>query len=58
MKRLIAFASPLLVTFAVAAGCSDKASSTTTVKKEGPGGTTKVEEKETVKQTGQNPPAP
>ncbi len=58
MKRFVPFAFCLSLAAAVTAGCSDKA---TTTKKEtvsGPQGTTEIEQKETVKTTGENPPKP
>lgn len=58
MKRLISLASLMLITLAVTAGCNKKATSTTTETIKGPGGTTTVEQKETVKKSGENPPAP
>lgn len=58
MKRLIALASLLLISFAVTVGCGDKATTKSTTTTTGPGGTTEVEHKDTVKQTGDNPPKP
>ena len=56
MNRLLALVALSLLGVA-AIGCAEKSSSTTTTKQTGPGGTTTTESKDTVKQSGENPPA-
>jgi hypothetical protein len=58
MKRLFFLALVLPITFAITGGCNDKAATKTTETIKGPGGTTEIEHKETVKQSGENPPNP
>lgn len=58
MKRLIGWALMFAVLSPLSLGCGDKASTTTTKTTSTPGGETKVEDKTTVKQTGDNPPNP
>jgi len=57
MKRFLASALVLssFSLFALA-GCEDTSTSKTKVESSGPGGSTSVEEKTTVKQSGDNPP--
>jgi hypothetical protein len=57
MKRLIALAAMVLMGTAMSLGCSDKASTTKKTTQTGPGGTTTTEQTETVKKSGENPPA-
>lgn len=57
MKSLFSLA--LLVSLALTVtGCSDKTTTKRTETVSGPGGTAEVEQKETVKKTGDNPPNP
>jgi hypothetical protein len=58
MKRLISFALLVSLASVVTAGCSDKATTKRTETVQGPGGTTQIEQKETVKKSGENPPNP
>ena len=58
MKRFMAFAILLTGALVMSVGCSDKTTTKTKQTVEGPGGTTEIEHKETVKQTGENPPSP
>lgn len=58
MKRLISFALLVSLALAVTAGCSEKATATRTETVKSPGGTTEIEQKETVKKSGENPPNP
>lgn len=58
MKRFTSFAIVMTVALAMSVGCADKTTTKTKQTIEGPGGTTEIEHKETVKQTGENPPGP
>jgi hypothetical protein len=58
MKRLILFALLVSLTFACSGGCSDKATTKRTETVKSPGGTTEIEQQETVKKSGENPPNP
>lgn len=58
MKRVTTIAVLWFGALAVSIGCSDKTTSTTKQAVQGPGGTTEIEHKETVKRTGDNPPSP
>jgi hypothetical protein len=60
MKKLItALAGTGLLTMSLAiAGCGEKSEVTTQDKISTPGGTSTVTKKETIKQTGDNPPSP
>ena len=57
MKRLIALGSMALLCSTFAIGCAEKATTTSKTEATGPGGKTEVEHTETVKQSGENPPA-
>jgi len=48
----------LLASFAVAVGCSEKTTSKNTETIQGPRGTSEIERKATVKESGENPPNP
>ncbi|HVX10689.1 MAG TPA: hypothetical protein VHC22_05875 [Pirellulales bacterium] len=58
MKRLISFAFCLSLAVAMTSGCGEKATTTKTETVRSPQGTTTVEEKDTVKTKGENPPNP
>ncbi|HWB10643.1 MAG TPA: hypothetical protein VG826_15540 [Pirellulales bacterium] len=58
MKRVAFVAMLWLVSFAATIGCDHKSTTKTTETIKGPGGTTEIEHKDTVKQSGENPPNP
>ena len=59
MKRLMSVALLFLpIALAAIVGCSDKATTKSTETVKGPGGTTTIEQQETVKKSGENPPNP
>ena len=58
MKRLMSFVLLVFVSLAATVGCSDKTTTKRTETVSGPGGTAEVEQKETVKKSGENPPNP
>jgi ABC-type oligopeptide transport system substrate-binding subunit len=58
MKRVLSLAALLLMAFAVTVGCGEKSTSKSTETIKGPGGTTEIEHKDTVKKSGENPPNP
>lgn len=58
MKRLLSLVLLVLSSFVATVGCSDKATTKRTETVQGPGGTTEIEQKETVKESGKNPPNP
>jgi len=58
MKRIVLSLMALGMLSLGTIGCADKASTKSKTETSGPGGTTTVEHDTTVKQTGDNPPAP
>ena len=58
MKRLISLAMLVVIASAVTVGCGEKTTSKRTETIKSPGGTTEIEQKETVKKSGENPPNP
>ena len=58
MKRVLSLGMLLLVSFALTVGCTEKTTSKSTETIKGPGGTTEIEHKDTVKKSGENPPNP
>lgn len=57
MKRVFGIGSLIVVAAALTVGCDRKASTTTTERVSGPGGTTETTVTKTVESSGENPPA-
>jgi ABC-type oligopeptide transport system substrate-binding subunit len=58
MKRFVSLTLALAFLFLASVGCSQKSTTKSTETVKGPGGTTEIEHKDTVKKSGENPPNP